>query len=418
MSLRKLLPVVLLLGGISPAQAEKVLLYGIQRGCQVDENITKTVEQQLSSSAYSVVRLNPTPPLGQPQAAAEQAARACPGISGRLLGGFIDENQGFKRVRLWLMELESRRAAVADDYCTDCNLAERVALAAARLADNPHKGAVPTSTPTYCQTEVPAAAAPVRSNKLAVVVYGEPKHRGAVWSAVRSAVQGTGREVAQAHSEAKSFGPSDLRKMLREPSGQVLGVELTPEGASMWVFDGPTERTQPINVDCQACDREELSRKVSLAALAVLDTCFDPQCAENKGTPLRAPAEACVPLKEPNCSGTDLLTAPDGRFVGGTLDPKSARLIKGLAWGAFAASAATTVALFSVNATDAATFTDSNGIPIPHSLWYPAWTAAGISAGILAFAIPITVIVNRKSATTHATASGAPVAATNFQCPN
>ncbi len=103
MSLPKILPVVLLLGGISSAHAEKVLLYGIQRGCQVDENITKTVEQQLTSSAYSVVRLNPAAPLGQPQAAAEQATRACPGISGRMLGGFLDENQGYKRVRLWLM---------------------------------------------------------------------------------------------------------------------------------------------------------------------------------------------------------------------------------------------------------------------------------------------------------------------------
>ncbi len=236
---------------------------------------------------------------------------------------------------------------------------------------------------------------------------------------MRSAVQGTGRDVAQTHSEAKSFGPSDLRKMLREPSGQVLGVELTPEGASMWVFDGLTEKTQPMNVECQACEREELGRKVSLAAMAVLDSCFDPQCAEGaKGIPMRPPAEACVALREPKCSGVDLSMTPDGRGLSGGLDPSSAKIIKGLTWGAFAAATTTTIGLFALNNTDAATFGSPSGIPVPHSLWYPAWTAAGFSITLLAVAIPITAIVDRKSTPMHSTAAGTSIATTNIQCPN
>lgn len=414
MSLRKILPFILLLGGMPPAHAERVLLYGIQRGCQVDENTTKTVEQQLTSSAYSVVRVTPAAPLAQPQAAAEQVTRTCPGTSGRLLGGFLDENHGIKRVRLWLADLESKRVAVLDDYCTDCNLAERVALSAARLAEKPRLGGTLGATPTYCQTEAPVGAAPVRSNKLAVVVYGDAKPRGAVWSAVRSAVQSTGREVAQTHSEAKSFGPSDLRKMLREPSGQVLGVELTPEGASMWVFDGVTERTQPINVDCQACDREELGRRVSLAALAVLDTCFDAQCAEAaKGTPMRAPAEACAPFKEPACGGAEVL--PDGRPLGSeALSPKTARVIKGLTWGAFAVSAASAIVLAASNPYIIQRNTVGNAFT--DTLTGPAWTMAGVSAGLLAINIPITVLVNRAQQPVkqiHASATQSMI-----QCPN
>lgn len=419
MSLRKILPFILLVGGMPPAHAERVLLYGIQRGCQVDETITKTVEQQLTSSAYSVVRVTPAAPLAQPQSAAEQVTRACPGTSGRLLGGFLDENQGIKRVRLWLADLESKRVAVLDDYCTDCNLAEKVALSAARLAEKPRLGGTLGATPTYCQTEAPVGAAPVRSNKLAVVVYGDAKPRGAVWSAVRSAVQSTGRDVAQTHSEAKSFGPSDLRKMLREPSGQVLGVELTPEGASMWVFDGVTERTQPINVDCQACDREELGRRVSLAALAVLDTCFDAQCAEAaKGTPMRAPAEACAPFKEPACGGGDLVMTPDGRRLGGGgLDPRTAKLVKGLLWGAFAASAATTVALFAANAAGAGSLV-GNAEHTENSLIRPAWTATGFTLLSLSVAVPTTILVSRSAAATSSGASLQSRQLSGIQCPN
>ncbi len=419
MSLRKILPFVLLLGGMPPAHAERVLLYGIQRGCQSDENITKTVEQQLTSSAYSVVRVTPAAPLAQAQAAAEQVTRTCPGTSGRLLGGFLDENHGIKRVRLWLADLESKRVAVLDDYCTDCNLAERVALSAARLAEKPRLGGTLGATPTYCQTEAPVGAAPVRSNKLAVVVYGDAKPRGAVWSAVRSAVQSTGREVAQTHSEAKSFGPSDLRKMLREPSGQVLGVELTPEGASMWVFDGVTERTQPINVDCQACDREELGRRVSLAALAVLDTCFDAQCAEAaKGTPMRAPAEACAPFKEPTCGGADLLPPHDGRPSGsGGLDPKTARLIKGLTWGLFTVSAATGITLFAISGTSAGTYQVSSDVAIKQNLDGPAWATLGAAGALLGISIPITIAVDR-SASHSAQRTSAVAGSASVQCPN
>ena len=419
MSLRRILPIALLLGGVPAAKAEKVLLYGIERGCQVDQNMTKTVEQQLASSAYSVVRVTPAAPLSQPLAAAEQVTRACPGTSGRLLGGFIEESPGLRRVRLWLTDLDAKQVAVLDDYCSDCDLNQRVGLLAARLAEKGQLGGLPSPRPTFCQSDTAVTAGPTRSNKLAVVVYGEAKARSTVWSAVRTAVQGTGRDVAQTHSEAKSFGPSDLRKMLREPSGQVLGVELTPEGASVWVFDGLTERTQPKNVDCAGCDREELGRKVALTAQAVLDTCFDAQCADGgKGTLMRPPAEACVPFNEPKCAGGDVLITPDGRRIGsGLVDHRTAKLVKGLVWGAFAASAATTVALFAVNATGAGSIVGS-AEHTENALIRPAWTAAGFTVLSLGIAIPITMLVSRSSPATYAGTSPQSRQPSGIQCPN
>lgn len=417
MLLRRILPIALLLGGVPAAKAEKVLLYGVERGCQVDQNMTKTVEQQLASSAYSVVRVTPAAPMSQPLAAAEQVTRACPGTSGRLLGGFIEESPGLKRVRLWLTDLDAKQVAVLDDYCSDCDLNQRVGLLAARLAEKGQLGGVPSPRPTYCQSDNAVAVGPSRSNKLAVVVYGEAKARGAVWSAVRTAVQGTGRDVAQTHSEAKSFGPSDLRKMLREPSGQVLGVELTPEGASVWVFDGQTERTQPKNVDCVGCDREELGRKVALTAQAVLDTCFDAQCADGaKGTLMRPPAEACVPFNEPKCAGGDFPSS-GRRTASGTLDPQSARLIKGLTWGAFAASAATGITLLAISGTSAGNYDLPSGGTIGNHLDGPGWTMLGAAGVMLGIAIPITVVANRASS---GFAQRAPAGSglASVQCPN
>ena len=78
------------------------------------------------------------------------------------------------------------------------------------------------------------------------------------------------------------------------------------------------------------------------------------------------------------------------------IDPATAKLVKGSLWGLFTASAVTSIALLSINFTSAGTKVDVNGNEITRQLWYPGWTAAGISLAILAIAIPTTHIVNRR----------------------
>ncbi len=413
MSRRKFLLLTAVLFFAAEAHAEKVFLYGLNRGCQADEKLTQAVEQQLTSSAYTVVKVVPEKPLGKPDAAATQLLQQCAGLSGRLLGGSVQDVDGFKRVRLWLVDLATRQTAVLDEYCRDCDIAQRAGIAAVRLTE---KGAAASSTtpsaiPTYCASESePAAgtAGSVRSNKLAVVVYGEPKAKSAVYAAVRTAVASTGREVTQAHAEGRSFGPSDLRKMLREPSGQVLGAELTAEGANLWVFDGLTEKTQPLNVPCAGCDKEELSRKVALSALAVLDTCFDGKC-EKGTTSLQPPAEACQPMTEAICGSSGGL--------GNNLNPTSAKIIKGLTWGAFAASATTTVALLAANASGAGSTVGTYEQTV-NGLVRPALTAAAFTGLSLVVAIPVTILVNKAAGGTAASAPPPITASASIKCPN
>jgi len=411
MSLRKSLLLTFVLFSAAEAHAEKVLLYGLNRGCQTDEKLTQAVEQQLTSSAYTVVKVVPDKPLGQPDAAATQLQQQCSGLSGRLLGGSVQDVDGFKRVRLWLVDLATRQTAVLDDYCRDCDIAQRAGIAAVRLTEKGIAASAvpPSSIPTYCASESAAATVgSVRSNKLAVVVYGEPKAKSAVYAAVRTAVANTGREVTQAHAEGRSFGPSDLRKMLREPSGQVLGAELTAEGANLWVFDGLTEKTQPLNVPCAGCDKEELGRKVALSALAVLDTCFDGKC-EKGTTPLRPPAEACQPMTEAICGPTGGL--------GHNLNPTSAKIIKGLTWGAFAVSATTTVALFAANASGAGSTVGTYEQTV-NGLVRPALTAAAFTGLSLVVAIPVTILVNKASAGTATSPPPHMTASASIKCPN
>ena len=79
------------------------------------------------------------------------------------------------------------------------------------------------------------------------------------------------------------------------------------------------------------------------------------------------------------------------------LDLTTGRTLKTLAWGGVAVSAATSLGLFIANATEAGTRTDASGYRIGDTLWYPAWTAAGLTVGMLGLAIPTTLFVNRAT---------------------
>ena len=112
---------------------------------------------------------------------------------------------------------------------------------------------------------------------------------------------------------------------------------------------------------------------------------------------MRPPAEACAPFKEPRCSDAEPATSAGGRPLSGGLDPGTAKRIKGLTWGAFAASAATGITLFALSGTGVGTHTDPSGFAIANNLDGPAITMLGVSGALLAISIPITVAVNRAT---------------------
>jgi hypothetical protein len=79
------------------------------------------------------------------------------------------------------------------------------------------------------------------------------------------------------------------------------------------------------------------------------------------------------------------------------LTPRTARLLKGVTWGAFAATAIAGIALLAANSTSAGTYVDDNGRAISNALWRPGWAVAGISIGLLGLAIPTTIVIERAT---------------------
>jgi hypothetical protein len=321
-----------------------------------------------------------------------------------------------QRYRLWLHDLGTGQTAYLDDWCINCNLAERMGHRAGFLIDKPRFGAAP-STPTYCQPEVLSPAIVPRSAKVIVVVHGDPKPRQAIFAAVKRSLFSAGRDAVQWHGEIKSvYGDTELKRMIQgDPNGQVLGIEATPQGASLWVFDNLASQVYPAQLKCPDCSKEDLADKAALRGASLLDEAARPEPTDGASA-AKPPAEACTPLELPRCDGLLGATGAPGASAG--IDPKFAKLVKGLTWGAFAISAATAIGLFAANATSAGQIAGPND-HAEDGLARPAWAFTGAAALSLGVAIPLTLAINRAQQTARdpgtTSRSSAPAA---IQCPN
>lgn len=377
------------------ASGEPILLWGAARGCQQDEALTQAMRAQMQSAAYPVTPLAGAQAGLSPQDAAAQLRRACPALQGRLLGAVVEPASGreMERYRLWVHDLKTGQTAYLDDWCVNCNLGERMGRRAGFLLKKPRFEAAPT-TPTYCQPEVLAPAIVPRSAKVIVVLYGDSKPRAAIWAAIKRDLHGAGRDAVQWHGEAQSFyADTDLKRMVQgDPQGQVLGVEVTDKGASMWVFDNIAGQVFPAQINCQDCSKEDLADKVAGRSASLLDEAAKPEPADGaSASAAKPPAEACTPLEIPLCGGTHGTAGP-GLSVG--IDPKLAKTVKGSLWGIFAVSAASTLGFAIANETSAGDLV-TNGAIYHHNLTPAVWLGAGISALTFAIALPTTLVLRR-----------------------
>lgn len=401
------------------ASGEPILLWGAARGCQQDEALTQAMRAQMQSAAYPVTPLAGAQAGLSPQDAAAQLRRACPALHGRLLGAVVEPASGreMERYRLWVHDLQTGQTAYLDDWCVNCNLGERMGRRAGFLLKKPRFEAAPTM-PTYCQPEVLAPAIVPRSAKVIVVLYGDSKPRAAIWAAVKRDLHGAGRDAVQWHGEAQSFyADTDLKRMVQgDPQGQVLGVEVTDKGASMWVFDNIASQVFPAQINCQDCSKEDLADKVAGRSASLLDEAAKPEPADGaSASAAKPPAEACTPLEIPLCGST---RASVGSAASGGIDPKLAKIVKGSLWGLFAASAASSIGLFVANATSAGQIPGSTE-HAQDALVRPAYATTAAAVVSLGLAIPITVLINRAQFPAR-DSGNSPQSSTNLaiQCPN
>jgi len=328
---------------------------------------------------------------------------ACPSVQGQLVGGVIEPEQpGTQRFRLWMYDFGTGQAAYLDEWCKrGCNLGEEMGRQTFALLDNPRVRAVSTQ-PGYC-VPIPEPPAPKpRSARVTVAIAGDSRIRSTTWNAVKNRLTSLGREPVLLPSEGYVNAPA-LRKLAKaDPNGQVLGLELTAEGADLWVFDAIKNEQYPAKFKCRDCTKEDLADKLAFRAGALLDEAIQPD-------PIRTPPDdACTPFAFAQCGGAANISSAG-------IDPKLATTLKGLAWGAFAVTTAASLGLFAANATEAGVQRGRYD-EAQNSLVRPAWAMAGASALMLGIAIPVHILISRASSNP----SGSPGTAARapLQCPN
>lgn len=421
-----LLRLVLLIGLIAAtssgasAKSNRIVLWGVQRGCTPNPDLVREVEKKLTLLTSELVTLSPdSKRLGcQGQACAAQLLRDCPGMSaqgGMLLGAAVESGKGVHKIRMWLHDMQAGVTAYKDEYCQGCSLLGSLPDMLARFAENPSfTGAAPGLTPMFCQ---PSAASPAASRtpigKIHVLLPGELRHKSAVWSAVKQQIQSAAIEAVQAHSDSASPSLGELTKMTAKEPSQVLVIEARSGGKfEVSLFDGPTQRTEAREVDCQHCDKDEQISQLRGAVGSLLAHCFGDQCASSTASE-RVPPEACQPFQILRCGGEEQDAMPinqspppsgAGQAGPASVSPSVSRLTKGVLWGLFAAGAVTTGGLLAANYTGAGTV--GNGPYEARNVLIPAaGAAAGLSVLILAGAIPVTIILDRQRSPARSVAS-------------
>lgn len=405
------------------AKSNRIYFWGVQRGCTPNPDLAREVEKRLSSLALDIVTLSPDPKrLGcQGAACAAQLNLECPGIAaqgGKLLGVVVEPGKGVHRIRIWLHDLEAGVTAYKDEYCQGCTLLSSLPPMVSALAEQPaFSDGTPGLTPTYCQkAAAPNPSAPV-VGKIHVILSADLKHRSAVVAAIKQRMQSIGVEPVFGHAEPASLTLADLTKLTsKEPGSQVLVVDGKAGGkVEVSLFDGTTQRTEGREIDCQHCDKDELLVQVKGTVNALLAHCFGDQCGSSTSAE-RVPPEACQPFQILRCgggedaldvaaSGSSSSTASFSTTSAAATSPMT-RLGKGLLWGLFGVSAATSIGLLAGNYTSAGT--SLGATEQTHNVLIPAAAVAGgLSLLALATAIPFTVLSARESKPLQSTATGA-----------
>lgn len=421
-SLTALSPLALLTESTAHAQAS-VYLWGFQRGGQRIADIDRLVEKRLFTEGRPVVLLKTPEAQPLPACTSEVGPQAfrhyCSATRGQVLGGQVVVGKSTTRTRLWLYDLGNGQTAYADNYCQNCDLISALSAHAKHLLEQPRFGIAPTAKPSYCEPHETQQAPLAASGPVFLTVYGEGKHRAPLYAALKTQLEGTGRRVLPVPVESKTYALDVLQKIVAgQQNARVLGVELQKDGkVALFLFDQKTELTDDKTVNCPECERDTLIAQTKQAAVEILERCFGAQCGSGT-TSAPVPPEACEAFPEPDCpamSSSGLSALPTS---GSYIDPGTAKAVKGALWGTFAASAAAGIFLLSANKTSLGTHIDGNGIPIDNNLWYPGWAAMGISFGLLAVAIPTTIIVNHAAKNSSAATSSTPATAAHpVQCP-
>lgn len=330
-----LLPALWLLalaGGVSaqpmplPQNTPYIYLWGVRQGCQIHEGSQRAIERHLYEMGLTVVGLDhgkvQHPLYQECQAAgcADLFRAKCP-VHGRLLGGEMEQrgsgpNGSLYVMRLWMVELETRRMATREQHCQGCDPAEMAALLAGDLLERGvlRAGEPPASgRPGSCESAAPvpvSASTPliVDPDKVLLATCGKREHRAQrlLARAVGEAIRLTGRDVGPVSLDRCDLDVASLPRAQQDHSGPLLSLELPGSGQIVIrLQSAPGQKTQRVQIECQhTCDEEGAVQRAVLEAGALLDRAALPRCQQEGGCARfrgEPPPRACEPLLPPVC---------------------------------------------------------------------------------------------------------------------
>ncbi len=417
---RIILPILALLSFLLPLPARAqapVLVWGMQRGCERLPDVDRLLEKRLGTPTQSVALLQ-TPdgkslPACQGPACADVLRRTCPSAAGRLLGGQVVQGRDVTEFRLWLYDLATGQIAYQDDYNQSLGFSDAFVVQAKALLDSPHFGTVPGEKPAYC-IQAFASASGAWAGPLFLTVYGEGKHKTPLYGALHDQLEKLGHSPLPVSIESKTFTSDVMQKIVAgQKNARVLGAELKRDGkVELFLYDQTTDLTTDKTINCPNCDRDGLIVQTKDAVSSLLEHCFGLQCA---GTS-HPPPEACEPLPAAQCPGLEAMLNPAmaSAIEQDHLTPGTAKLLKGLSWGVFAATTGTAGLLFALNGS---VTTDINGQAYNHILTPGAWALTGAAALSLACAIPLTLRVNHAQHPQKGSPTSGSGTTNAIQCP-
>jgi hypothetical protein len=250
-----------------------------------------------------------------------------------------------------------------------------------------------------------------------LTVFGDGKHKAVLQAALKQQLDLLGRKVQPVPGESKACPLEVLQKIVSgQSSAQVLCAEVQKDGkVQISLYDQKTALSADRLVECGECekDKDVLVSRVQPEVSSLLDYCFSETCGSDHAT--AAPPAACEPFPDPVCeagaAAASATTPPAGRYI----DPSTAKIVKGSVWSLFAASAATAIGLAVANPLVGQ---EIDGRYYENTLARPAWAMVGVSVGLLAVAVPLTVVVNRAQRLTSSASPPGPRSTSAIQCPN
>lgn len=418
-----LLPVVATAEDTKSADNPQIYLWHFQRGCAPDARLQEAVRVAVKRLAYPVTTLRvPADWAGcQGESCAKLLRQRCPSgmHSGAIVGGRGEQRGRWTVYSVWLYDLATGKTAYLDHYCPDCDLQVKLADSVPILIERPTFGPSTKPIPAFC-APLPSEASEKPSlppgTKVHYIAYGEGRHKAAIQSAMESVIKSTGMRADEISIRAKDYNNPDVvaRIVSKGQPEQVLVADVQQDGkVELFLYDARNQTSDYLAIDCPACDKEELINKLRTATGNLLDRCRGDQCGSRAQT-MPAPPEVCQPF--PVCGAGGIALASGDTDLSLQTNPRQAqrnRILTGIAWGGFAETAATAALLFGLNETSVATRT-IDGETADYTLWRPAWTMGAASLVNLGIAIPMTLLLDRRSGTSFVGSANGHHA---FKCP-